>query len=65
MSKPKFNILSSKDLEKIHSASLHILEKTGVTIDSGTVIELLENAQFRRGSRDQVKKSGSYYGPFL
>jgi trimethylamine--corrinoid protein Co-methyltransferase len=41
---PQFRVLSSKQLDELHFASLHILEKTGVTIDSEEALRLLGGA---------------------
>ena len=41
---PQFRILSDQQLEKLHHASLEILERTGVTVDSEEAIELLHGA---------------------
>ena len=43
----KLNPWNSKDLEKIHQASLSILEKTGVYVGSGAVLEIMEATDAR------------------
>ncbi len=40
----KFEMLSEKDIKKIHSASLQVLEKTGGQIHNEAAKELLSNA---------------------
>jgi trimethylamine--corrinoid protein Co-methyltransferase len=40
-SKPKFQIFTAENLQKLHEASLQILEKTGVTVDCDDGIKLL------------------------
>ena len=41
---PQFRLLSDRQLEKLHFASLEILETTGVSIDCDEAIELLDGA---------------------
>jgi trimethylamine--corrinoid protein Co-methyltransferase len=43
-SSPQFRILSEKQIQELHLASLHIMEKTGVFFDSTEALELLGNA---------------------
>ncbi len=43
-SSPQFRILSDQQLEKLHHATLEILERTGVTVDCEEAIELLDGA---------------------
>jgi len=38
---PQFRLLSNEQVEKLHCASLEILERTGVTIDCEEAIMLL------------------------
>ncbi len=41
---PQFRLLSDNQLEELHLAALHILEKTGVSIDCQEAIDLLAEA---------------------
>jgi trimethylamine--corrinoid protein Co-methyltransferase len=43
-SSPQFRILSEKQIQELHLASLHIMEKTGVYFDSTEALELLGKA---------------------
>lgn len=40
---PQFRLLSNEQVEKLHCASLEILERTGVTIDCEEAIMLLDS----------------------
>jgi len=40
----EFTLLSQNDIESIHSASLHLLEKTGLAVKNSAALQLLENA---------------------
>ncbi|UCE92409.1 MAG: trimethylamine methyltransferase family protein [Methanobacteriota archaeon] len=44
MTKATMNVLSSRDIEKVHDASLRILAEVGVRIDSRAVRDLLRDA---------------------
>jgi trimethylamine--corrinoid protein Co-methyltransferase len=44
VNRPQFRLLPSEKLEKLHGASLRILEKTGVIVDAEEVVELLADA---------------------
>lgn len=41
---PQFRILSDKQVEELHLASLHIMERTGVTFESEEALDLLGDA---------------------
>jgi trimethylamine--corrinoid protein Co-methyltransferase len=41
INRPEFRFLSPKELAELHEASLHILEKTGVTMDSEEAVGLM------------------------
>ncbi len=41
---PQFHILSDKQIEELHLATLQILERTGVAFDCQEAIELLDDA---------------------
>ncbi|MBA7526791.1 Glycine betaine methyltransferase [subsurface metagenome] len=47
MSRPKISFLSENEVERIHNASLEVLEKTGVTIDSREALDVLKKAGAR------------------
>jgi len=52
---PQFHILSDKQLEELHLATLQILEKTGVAFDCQEAIELLGNAGANVSNPNRVK----------
>jgi trimethylamine--corrinoid protein Co-methyltransferase len=45
--KPKLKVLQAKELEKIHLATLHVLEHTGVKVSHPKVLDLLGDAGAR------------------
>jgi len=53
--KPKFHILSAENLNKLHEASLQILEKTGVTVDCEEGLDLLGEAGIDTSDPKRVK----------
>jgi len=53
--KPRFQILSSENLNKLHEASLRILENTGVTLDCDEAIKLLGDAGIDISDPKRVK----------
>ena len=52
---PQFRILSDKQIEEIHCATLQILERTGVKFDSPEAIELLDGAGADVSDKNRVK----------
>ncbi|MCK4354369.1 MAG: trimethylamine methyltransferase family protein, partial [Dehalococcoidia bacterium] len=44
MSKPRISFLSQDELEAIHSASLRVLENTGVKVESKKALDILKQA---------------------
>jgi trimethylamine--corrinoid protein Co-methyltransferase len=54
-SSPQFRLLSDKQIEELHLASLHIMEKTGVAFESPEALELLGDAGADISSPERVK----------
>jgi len=52
---PQFHILSDKQIEELHLATLQILERTGVTFECQEAIEILGNAGADVSNPDRVK----------
>ena len=52
---PQFRVLSDKQIAELHFASLHILEKTGVSIYADEALELLDGAGADVSNPKQVK----------
>jgi trimethylamine--corrinoid protein Co-methyltransferase len=52
---PQFRILSDQQLEKLHDASLEIMERTGVTVDCEEAIALLDGAGADVADPNRVK----------
>ncbi len=52
---PQFHILSDKQLEELHLATLQILERTGVAFDCQEAIELLDDAGADVSNPNRVK----------
>jgi trimethylamine--corrinoid protein Co-methyltransferase len=55
LNSPQFNVLSSKQIEELHFASIQILENTGVTVDSEDAISLLGDAGANVSNPKRVK----------
>lgn len=53
--RPKFSILSDIQIEKLHLATLQILEKTGVAIDAPEAIDILGQAGANISDTNRVK----------
>ena len=51
----KFQMLSKKDVEEIHAATLRVLEKTGVRVHSSEAIKLLSDAGCKISNDNLVK----------
>ncbi|MAF86045.1 MAG: trimethylamine methyltransferase [Dehalococcoidales bacterium] len=52
---PQFRILSDKQIEELHFATLQILERTGVAFECPEAIELLGNAGANVDNPDRIK----------
>ncbi|MEE8413742.1 MAG: trimethylamine methyltransferase family protein [Dehalococcoidales bacterium] len=52
---PQFRILSDNQIEELHFATLHILERTGVAFDCREAIELLDGAGVDVSNPDRIK----------
>jgi trimethylamine--corrinoid protein Co-methyltransferase len=59
VSRPEFQILSADDLDKLHEASLQILERTGVSIDCEEALRLLGDAGIDVSDPERVKMPAS------
>lgn len=55
ISRPQFRLLSSKQLDDLHLASVRILETTGFTVDSEEAIGLLAEAGANVSNRKRVR----------
>jgi trimethylamine--corrinoid protein Co-methyltransferase len=55
---PMFRILSDKQIEELHCATIEVLEKTGVAFESKEAIELLSGAGADVTNRNRVKIPG-------
>lgn len=53
--KPQFRILSDRQIEELHSATLQILERTGVTFECQEAISILGDAGADVSNPDRVK----------
>jgi len=49
----KYRVLSGKDVERIHNASLETLEKTGIEVNSRTAFQIFKE----KGARVDSSKS--------
>ncbi len=56
----RFNILSESDLERIHWATLHVLEKVGVQVDSPTCRKLLKDNGCEVDEKTRIAKIPSH-----
>ena len=52
---PIFPVLSAAQIERLHESTLHILEKTGVAVDSERALKLLADAGADTSDRNRVK----------
>ena len=57
--RPRFRLLSPEKFDELHRASIHILEKTGVTMDCEEAIELLAGARADVSNSKRIRISGS------